>query len=273
MEKKKFIDLENLIRNKNPRLLKMLPRFVLNYIRRVIHEEDINKFILEHGHKYSFEFCDAILSSFGVHTKAIGLEHVPEKGGYIFAANHPLGGMDAIALIDALGKKRKDIKFLVNDILMHLENLRPLFIPVNKIGKNSTENLDIIDKTYSSEQAILIFPAGLVSRKQNGKIKDLEWKKSFINRAKKYQKDVIPVYIEGMNTEFFYNLAIWRKRVGIKANVEMFFLPDELFKQKNKTIKIIFGKPISYATFDRSLSDAQWAEKVKEQVYKLGNVE
>ena len=270
LDDKKFIDLEKLLRNKNPRLLKLFPRFVLNFIRKIIHEDAVNDFIKRHGHKQSFDFAAAVLSDFGVNVQVKGEENIPLTGGCIFAANHPIGGMEAMALIDTIGKKRTDVKFLVNDILLSIQNFKSIFIPVNTLGKNAIENLELIDKTYASEQAVLIFPAGLVSRKQHGVIKDLEWKKSFVTRAKKHQKNIIPVYIQGKNSDFFYNLALWRKGLGIKANIEMFFLPNEMYNQKNKTITLIFGKPVSYAVFDQTLTDKEWAEKMKEQVYAIG---
>lgn len=270
MQEDKFIDLEKIIRKKNPRLLKALPGFVLNYIRRIIHEEDVNKFIREHGHKYDFDFAAAILNEFGVKVNLIGTENIPPTGGCIIASNHPLGGVDGIALLHSVGKVRRDIKFLVNDILLNLENLRSLWVPVNKVGKNSQEIIDKIEQTYSSDNAVLIFPAGLVSRKQPRGIKDLEWKKSFINRARKHNRPIVPVYIEGKNSGFFYNFAYWRKKLGIKANIEMFFLVDEMYKQKNKTITLIFGKPIAYEVFDKKFSDAEWAEKLKQHVYEMG---
>lgn len=269
----KQIDLGKIIQSKNPALYKWLPKPVLNYIRKVIHEKDINEFLLLYGQSQGLDFCNNILMQFNINVELVGKENIPTAGGCIFASNHPLGGLDAIALMSMIGRVRTDIKFLVNDILMNLENLSPLFIPVNKHGKNSAENLSKIEQTYSSEQAILVFPAGLVSRKQSGVIKDLEWKKSFITRAKKHQKNIIPVFIDGKNSKFFYNLSLLRKKLGVKANIEMFYLVDELFKQKGKSIKIIVGAPVSYTIFDKSTSDANWAEKVKDHVYSLGNNE
>ncbi len=140
---------------------------------------------------------------------------------------------------------------------------------VNKVGANSKETLKLIEDAYSSEAAVLVFPAGLVSRKQKGKVEDLEWKKSFISKAIEHKKPIIPVYTEGKNSKFFYNLALWRKRFGIKANVEMFFLADEMVKQKGQTIRIFFGKPISYETFDKSRSHHEWAQLVKRFVYEM----
>jgi putative hemolysin len=178
--------------------------------------------------------------------------------------------MDGMALIQVVGRVRKDIVFPVNDILTYIPGLQPLFIPINKHGKN-TENLEIIENTFASGKVILYFPAGLVSRKHKGGIiKDLEWKKTFITKARKYKRDVIPVYISGRNSNFFYNLASWRGKLGIKANIEMLYLVDEMARQKGKTIKMVFGHPIPYTTFDRSKSDVQWAAFVKNIVYDLG---
>lgn len=267
--KKKFIDIEEVIKSKNPVLLKWLPGFILNYLKRIIHQDEINDFIDQHGHKKEFNFVDAIIHSFHIHVKVEGLENIPRTGGFIVASNHPLGGMDAIALLQAIGQKRQDIKFIVNDILLQLKNLEGLFIGVNKHGKNVTDNLFSIEQLYTSNQGVLIFPAGLVSRKQNGEIKDLEWKKSFITKAKRHSRNIIPVFIEGRNTNFFYNLAWIREKLGIKANLEMLYLSDELHKQKNKTISIQLGEEIPYSTFDKSKSDLEWAQWIKTQVYEL----
>lgn len=267
--KKKFIDLEEIIRSKNPRLLKWLPGFVLRYIKRVIHEREINAFIEVHGHKYDFEFVDAVLNEFGVRTAVQGEANIPSSGGFIMACNHPLGGIDAMVLLQAVSEKRKDVRFIVNDILLQLQNLKGLFTGVNKHGKNAVEMLEAIDRLYASGMGVLIYPAGLVSRKQRGGIMDLEWKKSFVTKAKKHGLPVIPVFVEGRNSNFFYNLARWRKWLGIKANIEMFYLVDEMYGQKNKTISIIFGEPIPHTEFDKNKSDSEWAQEVKNRTYGL----
>ena len=267
--KSKFIDLEKIFQDKNPRLTRLLPRFILNLLRKIIHEEEVNEFINDHSNKHDFEWLRAGLKKFKVKIVSSGEEQIPLTGGFIIAGNHPLGGLDALALLDVISSRRKDVKFIVNDILLQLINLRGLFIGVNKHGKNAQESLAAIDALYSSQQGVLIFPAGLVSRKQNGLIKDLEWKKSFITKAKKYKRNVIPVHIGGKNSKKFYNMANWRKRFGIKANIEMFFLVDEMFKQENQTITITFGIPIHYSVFDTSKSDIEWAQWVKEKVYEL----
>jgi putative hemolysin len=264
----RFIDIENVIRNKNPKLLKLLPRFILKYLKKIIHEERLNKLIYRNRDKIGTDFTDAMLNEFQIIIKTQGLENIPKTGKYIIASNHPLGGLDGMALMSTVGKVRKDIKFPVNDLLMHIPNLRPLFIPLNKLGKN-TKYIEQIEQTFASDNMILYFPAGLCSRKQNGKILDLEWKPTFIKKAIQYKRDILPVYIDGKNSNFFYNLSNWRKKTGIRQNIEMIYLVDEMYKQKNKIINIIFGEPISYKIFDKKFNNLQWAEIIKKRVYGL----
>jgi len=264
-----FIDLKRIISSKNPSLLRIIPSFILNYLNSVIHVKEINAAIYRNKDKMGSEFAKAILEEFKVNIKISGLENISKNGRYILASNHPLGGLDGLALMSEIGQARKDILFPVNDLLMNLPQLRPIFIPINKHGKN-TDNIKILDQAFASESLILFFPAGLVSRKQkNGIIRDLDWKKTFISKAKQYKRDIIPVYIDGRNSKFFYNLANLRKKLGLKANLEMLYLVDEMYKQKNKTLNIILGKPIPYTIFDKKFTDQQWADKIKDIVYNL----
>ncbi len=270
--KKKLIDIEKVFSEKNPRLARLIPGFIFSYLKRVIHQETLNDALDRYQDKMGLDFIDIILKEFGVKIIVEGIENLPAEGRYIVAANHPLGGIDGMALMKVVGSVRKDILFPVNDLLLYLPNLKPLFIPINKHGRN-VDNIRIFDETFASDVAILYFPAGICSRKVKGKIVDLDWKKTFINRAKKFKRDVIPVYIRGRNSNFFYNLANWRVRLGIKANIEMLYLVDEMFKQKNKEILIRFGKPVPYTFFDSSKKDAAWAEYMKEHVYSLSGQE
>jgi putative hemolysin len=263
------IDVEEVIRSKNPRLLRLIPRFIIHYIKRIIHQEQINVALEKYKDAEGIDFVENILKEFNANIKVINPENIPSSGRNIIASNHPLGGLDGMALMYVAGKVRKDIVFPVNDILMYLRNMRSLFIPINKHGKN-IDNKKVIDDTFASDTQILFFPAGLCSRKQKGKILDLQWKNTFIKKAILYKRDIIPVHIDGRNSNFFYNLANWRKRLGIKANIEMLYLVDEMFKQYNKDINITFGKPISYKVFDNRFKSNEWAEKMKEHVYALG---
>jgi 1-acyl-sn-glycerol-3-phosphate acyltransferase len=268
-ESKKIIDVRKVIHDKNPKLLKRMPRFIVRYFQKILHEKDVNEFVYEHRNDSPIEFCLSVMRKFNIDVKYKGLDNIPSKGGAVLAVNHPLGGMDAMALVTVLHKIRTDIKFVVNDVLMHLENLRPIFVGVNKHGGNAATSLQKVDKTFASDQLLCIFPAGLVSRKENGQVQDLKWRKTFVSRSKKYKKKIIPVYIEGELTNFFYNLYTIRKKLGIKANIEMLYLVNELYKQHDKKITIIFGKSMDSAKFDANKTDDEWAQYVKDKVYQL----
>jgi putative hemolysin len=265
----KFIDLEEVIRKKNPGLLKVLPKFVVNFLKRIIYQDQINVVIENNKSAYGLDFVSGILKGFGVNVEVSGIENIPASGRFIFASNHPLGGLDGLVLMNEVGKKFPDLKFIVNDLLLNVKNFEPVFIPVNKHGRQSTEYARLIEAAYKSDTQILYFPAGLCSRKIKGKIIDLPWHKSFIVKSVQYKRDVIPVYFEGRNTNFFYNLANLRKFLGIKANIEMMFLVGEMFKQQKKKIKLTFGKPLPYTAFDNSKSPGDWAFQVRNIVYSM----
>ncbi len=263
------IDIEKVLEDKNPRLKKMLPGFIISYIKKIVHQKEVNHYINTYYYKEGVDFIEALLADMNTIVKTVNLEkNVPEKDKVIVVANHPLGGLDGLALMLAVSRVRKDIQFPVNDILTYIPNLQELFIPVNKHGSNA-ENIKLFNETFEKQNVICYFPAGLVSRKQNGKIMDLEWKKTIISKAKRYKRDIIPAYIEGKNSNFFYNLALLRKKAGIKANLEMFYLSDEFFKQKNRTLTITFGPKIPYQVFDKKYKDNRWAQLLKEHVYRL----
>ncbi len=262
------IDIEKVIYDKSPRLAKSLPGFVIRYLKRVLHQDQINKSLLDNKDVMGLDFVRNILREFNASIYVSGLENLPESGRYIVVSNHPLGGLDGLALMHVVGKVRRDIIFPVNDFLLYLPNLKELFIPINKVGKN-TENAAKIESAFESDKIILYFPAGLCSRKINGKICDLEWKKTFISKARKYNRDIIPVFIDAENSNFFYRLANIRKKLGIKANIEMLYLVDEMYKQYNKKINIIFGEKIPVSFFTKDKKDNEWAAYVKEWVYSL----
>jgi len=265
-----FIDVERMIASKSKRALRLTPNFIIAYLKRIVHQDYVNNFLKKHQDKTGLDFVRIVLDEFKIKLKVEGLEHIDLSKRYIIAANHPIGSLDGLALMDVVGKIRTDILFPVNDLLMNLPNLQSLFIPINKHGSN-IENARIIDKAFASNVLMLYFPAGLVSRRIKGVIEDLEWKKTFIRKSRDYARDVIPVYIEGRNSSFFYSLANWRARLGIKMNIEMLYLADEMFKQIGNEIKIIFGAPIPHQTFNRTKKDNEWAEMVKKQVYTIRN--
>jgi putative hemolysin len=263
------IDIEKVLNSKNPALKKIVPGFVINYLKRVVHQDDINTFLRKFGHLKNAAMVDAFLKHIGVKYKVYGSENIPKTGRYIFVSNHPLGGLDGVVFIDELSKHFPEIKFPVNDILTNIQNLEGVFLPVNKHGSQGREAARLMEEAYSSDCQILYFPAGLCSRKNGKVIKDLQWHKSFISKAIQHKRDIVPAYFSGRNSNFFYNLSNIRKLFFIKANIEMLYLADEMFKQKDKEIKLIFGKPIPWTTFDKTKSPTEWAELVKSKSYEL----
>ena len=271
MEKTKLIDVKEVLRQKAPKIAKKIPGFLVNYLIRTIHQDEINDFIARHHDMDGPAFMQAFVEDCNLTLEVYGTNHIPVDGKkYIFASNHPLGGLDGVCLGALLGKYyESNISILVNDLLLFIPNLRSIFIPVNKHGAQGKQAALKIEEAFASDRQIVTFPAGLCSRKQKGKICDLDWKKSFIQKAIAYQRDIVPVYFEGRNSNFFYRFANFRKRIGIKMNFEMLYLPDEMYKQKNSTFRIHFGAPIPWQTFDNTKKTAGWAEWVKQKVYLL----
>jgi 1-acyl-sn-glycerol-3-phosphate acyltransferase len=266
------IDIKGVFYSKNPKLARLLPGFVINYLKRIIHQDFFNDMLSRHGDKQNIEFIKAAIGEFNVSIHVEGEENLPPEGRFIFASNHPLGGFDGLVLMKIIDQYYDKYKFLVNDILMTLSNIKDLFIPINKHGSQGMQTIKQINKAFESDIQILTFPSGLVSRKIKGQVMDLPWQKSFILKAIKYHRDIIPVHFSGRNTNFFYNLANFRKFIGIKANIEMLYLADETYKHRNKDLTVKFGEPIPWQTFDNTRKSIEWAKWVKERVYALDNI-
>ncbi len=248
----KPVNIRNIFYSKNPSLARLLPGFVFRYLEKIAHQKDINEFLEKHGEKMGLDFARAAIHDFNVKVIIKGDENLPAEGRFIFASNHPLGGFDGILLMDVLSRYYTDFKFLSNDLLMNIINLHPIFIPINKHGKQAMEAAAKLDEAFSSDTHIVTFPAGLVSRRIKGQIMDLVWHKNFITKAVHYKRDIVPVHFTGRNSDFFYALYKIRSFLGIKSNLEMFYLVDETYRHRNDTLTVTFGKPIPYTTFDRS---------------------
>ena len=264
------VDVKQTITSKNKKLAKWLPRFVIRWIEKLIHQDEINAFLSKHEHDSPISFAQNGLRDFVQASITVANEEmIPKMGRYIVVSNHPLGGIDGLALISLIGKYRSDIKFPVNDLLMAIKPMHGIFIPINKHGNHSIDAAKELHNTFASNDLILYFPAGICSRKINGKIQDLEWKKTIIQKAKEYQRDIIPVFFEGRNSERFYRIANWPKSLGIKVNMEMILLPDEMVKQKGNEFRVTFGAPISYTTFDSSKTPKEWAAWLREKAMEM----
>ena len=263
------IDVEQVLNSKNPSLGKMIPAFLINYLKKIIHQDELNEFFKIHGHLKDAGLIEAWLKYAGISYSVYGTENIPSEGRYIFVSNHPLGGLDGVVFIHELSRRFNDIKFPVNDILMNIRNLSGIFLPVNKHGSQAREAATAIEEAYASGSQILYFPAGLCSRKRHGIIKDLQWHKSFISKAVQHKRDIVPAFFSGRNSSFFYNLANIRSFFHIRSNIEMIYLPDEMFRQKRQKISLVFGKPVPFTTFDNSRTHAEWAGWVKSRTYEL----
>jgi 1-acyl-sn-glycerol-3-phosphate acyltransferase len=268
----KPINIREVFYGKNPGFARMIPGFAYRFIHHIMRLDFINGFITRYGNLTGMDFVNASVKDFGVTEEIIGGENIPSSGSYIFAGNHPLGGFDSLLLMENVYKRLGRFKFIVNDVLMNIPPLKPIFLPVNHHGSNSREVARVMKETFESGEQILIFPSGLASRKIKGEIKDLKWQKHFITKAIEYKRDVIPVFISGKNSNRFYLVAKFRTLFKISWNLEMFLLPDETYRHREKKIKLYFGKPISYKTFDKSRTHLEWADFVKEKVYELPGI-
>jgi putative hemolysin len=264
-----LLDVEKVLKAKNPSLARYIPGFMINYLKRVVHQDELNDFLRLYGHLENAELIGEGLRYLNIRYNVHGKENIPSEGRYIFVSNHPLGGLDGLVFIFELSKYYPSIKFPVNDILTSIKSLNGIFLPVNKHGSQDRDAARRIEEAYASDCQILYFPAGLCSRKKKGKICDLTWHKSFITKAIQHKRDIVPAFFSGRNSDFFYNLSNLRNLAGIKANIEMLYLADEMFGQKEKIIDLVFGSKIPWQTFDRSKNPADWAAWVKEKSYEL----
>ena len=269
-EKKAFrVDLDEILRTKAPRIYRKIPKFLIRFLEWVIDQKQLNHFFALSAGLTGVDFMESSLHNFELTVHLKGTENLPKADRHcIFASNHPLGGLDGIVLSAVLGKHYNGkIRYLVNDILYFIEPLRDIFIPINKRGAQGKAAAMQLNESFLSENQIITFPAGLCSRKTKGVIRDPEWKKNFISKAIEYQRDVVPVYFEAKNSNFFYNIANIRKLLSLKFNIEMLLLPREMFKAKQSVFTIYFGEPVPWQSFDQSKTPQQWAKTIENKVY------
>lgn len=245
------IDVDKVLRERLPKHYRYIPRFAVRWLERTICQDQLNAILLKMAGKNSVDAATAALDEMDITVRATGLEQLPE-GRYMFVSNHPLGGLDGLALISLLGNRYdKNIKFLVNDLLMAVEPLRGVFLPVNKYGSQSRAAATQIEEALKSDAQFITFPAGLCSRMQpDGTIADLLWQKAAVAHAVNYQRDIVPIYFDAHNSRFFYRFAKWRKKLGIKFNIELIFLPKEMIKQCGATLRVFIGEPIPWDSLD-----------------------
>ena len=267
----KVIDVELALQEKIPDIYKKIPGVLIRLMEKVIRQADMNRMIHESSHLNGIPLVDWVLDQFGVNIVVKGKKLIPKKGRYIYPANHPIGGLDGLAIVSVVAKIHPLIKFVANDLLRVIKGFDSISLYIARFGQINRRNAILINKTLASEAQLLVQPAGTVSKRNPVKIRDLAWNKFFIHKAIQYKRDVIPIHVQARNSRLFYNIASFRKIFRIKSNMEMFLLPREMFNKSGKTITITFGIPIAYKTFDDSRTHLEWAQKVREYVYVLGS--
>lgn len=270
MEENILIDLDNLLEQKFGDKVRHFPRFVRHYLKRILHIDSLNEIIQKSNGLTGWRFAQFTLQYLNIDIVVEGAENLPEHNNLIFVSNHPLGGPDGLALASFLGNRYNDNIILpVNDFLMFVKPFGPLFLPINKVGAQSRNLPDRINSVMETDSNIILFPAGICSRKIDGEIKDLPWTKMFVRKSVEYGRDIVPIYFFGKNSPRFYFLDRLQKFLGIKFSIPMVFLVDEMFRHRNKQFKFIIGNPISYTIFDRTKTPAQWASHIRNMVYEL----
>ena len=267
----KYIDISKIIKEGDSKILKKLPRLIIKLVAKIIKQDEMNYILAKYSDYTGVDFLPKIIEEFNLKIDIQGKENLPENRKCFFVSNHPFGVIDGLVLTRIVSEKYGTLKAIGNDAFMFLPQLRPLIATVNVFGRSSREYIKALDDTFISDVPITHFPAGEVSRKYKGKVQDLAWQKSFISKSIKSERDIVPFYFYGKNSHLFYFINSIRKIFGIKLNIELLLLPREMFKKRNKTVKIKIGKPISYKIFDESFSHWEWAQKLRSQVYELGN--
>lgn len=267
------IDLDKIIHEKMGAKAKYVPAIAVRWLKHIIHQDEVNRFLWESRDKKGTEWLEECTRYLDMTLEIEGLENLPDKNDgrlYTFVSNHPLGGVDGVALGAIIGRHYDGrFRYLVNDLLMNLPGLAPLCIPINKTGKQSRSFPEMVEAGFSGDNHILMFPAGICSRKIDGQIHDLPWKKTFITKSVETHRDIVPIHFGGRNSDFFYGLANVCKALNIKFNIAMLFLVDEMYKNVHKTFRVAIGKPIPWQTFDKSKTAMEWAKYVQDEVYKL----
>ena len=269
----KTIDISDILKGKMGSKAKYVPSPLVKWLKHIVHQDEVNKYLWDSRHLPGVEWLEDCMRYLDMTLEIIGKENLPDKDDgklYTFVSNHPLGGEDGVALGAVIGRHYDGrFRYLVNDLLMNLPGLAPLCIPINKTGSQSRSFPAMVEAGFRSDNHMLMFPAGLCSRRINGEIRDLPWKKTFITKSVETHRDVVPIHFGGRNSDFFYTLANVCKALGIKFNIAMLFLVDEMYKNVHKSFRIAIGKPIPWQTFDKSRTPAQWAQYVQDEVYKL----
>ena len=271
MSKERTDYLLNLEEILGPKMSRKLPGFAKWFLKRRLHFAQINDCIMKAEHYAGAGFFDEALKYVGITYRTRGSENLDLSKKYIFACNHPLGGPEAL-IIGSIFRKIYGNGFIVpaNQILYNMKPLQEFFVPVSIVpGKQKRSIGDAFAKMFESDNQVLVFPAGACAKKIKGHVTEMPWKKMFVTQARKYERDVVPVHISGHNSRWYFFLSWLSRTLGLKFNIGMLYLVDELFNKKGQEFVITFGNPVPYTTFDKTKTDLQWADEIKNRVKQL----
>lgn len=266
------IDVDAVLRARLPRHYRYMPRVVVRWLERFIRQDGLNELLDGNAGLQGADFCAGVLRDLDVGYHVAGEELLPPPSDrrVTLVCNHPLGALDGIALIDYVSRRYGGrVRFVVNDLLTAVEPLRSVFVPINKHGRQNRGDATGVDMAFASDDPVLVFPAGMCSRRGADGIRDLGWHKMFVNKSIEYRRKVIPVFFDGENSKFFYNFAKIRTLLGIKFNVEMICLPREIFLCRGRRFDIIAGAPVDWRELRGGREASEQASALRDMVYSL----
>ena len=263
------VDIGAVLAQKAPRIARWTPRPLVDWLRRTVHEQEINRILDAYWELPPQEFIRACFRDWEVTYSVEGLERLDPQGRYLFVANHPFGGMDGMMLADKLIERFGDVRVVVNDLLMHLAPLTPLWLPVNKHGMQNAAYARRMEEAFAGGLPVLTFPAGFCSRRIDGRVQDIPWRTNFLKKAAASQRLIVPLFVEGELSRFFYRFNRLRMALGVKFNIEMLWLPDEMLRQRGKHFRIVAGDPVPVAELQRLGSLRKQADYLRTKTYFL----
>ena len=229
-----MIDIQKEIEKKFPNMQKkdnFLKKSLFKIAKKIVHEDSINQFLAQNEHLKGFEFVDAVLDffDFDYTVSSSDLQNIPTTGKVVIIANHPLGGLDALCLLRLISQVRQDIKIIANDFLAGFDALNSLIITIdNYKAQQSKSDIKKIYEALKNEEAVIIFPAGEVSRATPKGIKDPVWSKGFLNFAQNTNAPILPIFLDAKNSKTFYTISV------INKTFSTLLLSHEMFNKNKK---------------------------------------
>lgn len=273
------IDVDAVLRERLPQWHRFIPGPLVRLLERIVCQRQMNGMLERAEGLEGARFCRSVLDylrvTYEVRPAASGAAlPAPGRTAVTYVSNHPLGGLDGMALIDMVTRNHGGVEpyFIVNDLLMAIEPLRKVFVPVNKHGRQSRSESRGIEEAFADTgRPVIVFPAGLVSRRgAGGRVADLRWRKTFVNLSRAAGRDIVPLHFGGRNSNFFYRLARARERLGLKFNFEMVRLPREIMLSRGKHYVVSVGRVIPVTRLHGGPKAELECQAIRRIVYMAG---